>query len=88
METAELEPEVTVQRHQDVCYSLALMDYDSHTIYLGNSICPDDVEEYIVDTLTHEYMHFVLFKHFGVEVAMMYERTLQRPTRLPLQSCS
>lgn len=74
METIWLEPEITVQKHQDVFNSLALVDYDHHTIFLGNNICSDDVEEYIEDTLTHEYMHFVLFKHFGVEAAMMYER--------------
>ena len=70
----KLDLEITAKKHPDVCYSLALVDYDSHTIYLGSDVHPEDVEECIEDMLTHEYMHYVLFKYFGIEVAKMYER--------------
>jgi len=68
------DPEITAKKHPNTCYSLALVDYGSQTIYLGTDVHPEDVEEYIEDTLTHEYMHYVLFKHFGIEVAKMYEK--------------
>lgn len=70
----KLDPEITAEKHPNTCYSLALVDYDSQTIYLGTDVHPEDVEEYIEDTLTHEYMHYVFFKHFGMEVAKAYER--------------
>jgi len=66
--------EISIKKHRNVCYSLALIDYDSHTVYLGSDVHPDDVEECIEDTLTHEYMHYVLFKHFDIDVVKMYER--------------
>lgn len=65
---------ISVRKHPDVCYSLALMDYDSCTIYLGSDVHPDDVEEIIEDTLSHEYIHYVLFKLFGIDISKMYDK--------------
>jgi len=65
---------VCVQTHPDVAGSLALIDYDTSTIYLGNDVDPDDIEELVEDTLTHECIHYILFKHFGINVAKSYDR--------------
>lgn len=70
----QLDLEITLKKHQNVCQSLALVDYDEHLVYLGSDVHPEDIEECIEDTLTHEYMHYVLFEHFGVEIARAYER--------------
>jgi len=68
------EPRISLKKHRDVGYSLALIYYDSSTIYLGNEVHPDDVEECIEDTLTHEYIHYSLFKLFDVRTAKMYDK--------------
>lgn len=67
-------PLITIKKHRNACYSLALIDYSTHTIYLGSNVHSDDIEGYIEDTLTHEYMHYILFKLCGIEIAKMYER--------------
>lgn len=70
----ESDLKITLKKHQDTGYSLAMVDYDSHLVYLGSDVRPEDVEEYIEDTLTHEHMHYVLFSYHGIEAAKAYER--------------
>ena len=38
------QPEISLEKHEDVGYSLALVDYDAQTIFLGTEVHPDDVE--------------------------------------------
>ena len=70
----DTEPRISLRKHRDVGYSLAIIDYDSSTIYLGNEVHPDDVEESIEDTLSHEYIHYSLFKLFNIKTAKMYDK--------------
>ncbi len=70
----DTEPRISLKKDKDVGYSLAIIDYDSSTIYLGNEVHPDDVEECIEDTLTHEYIHYSLFKLFDIKTAKMYDK--------------
>jgi len=70
----DAEPRISLRKHRDVGYSLAIIDYDSSTIYLGNEVHPDDVEECIEDTLSHEYIHYSLFKLFNIKTAKMYDK--------------
>jgi hypothetical protein len=68
------ELKVSIRKHRDVANSLALLDYDSYTIYLGSEVHPDDIEDSIEDTLNHENIHWVLFRLFGIEIAKRYDR--------------
>jgi hypothetical protein len=65
---------LSIRKHPDVANSLALLDYDSFTIYLGSEVHPDDIEECIEETLNHECIHWALFKLFGIEAAKAYDR--------------
>jgi len=66
--------EISVLKHPDVWGSLAMIDYDAEIVYLGSDVHPDDIEEFIEDALTHEWMHYVLFKSFDIETAKKYDR--------------
>ena len=67
-------PRISLMKHPDVWICPALVDYDSDTIYLGNEVHPDDVEELIEDILTHEYTHYVLYTLFDIETAKKYDK--------------
>lgn len=55
--------------------ALGVFDYKLCTIFLGAAyIDPNDIEHYIEKTLAHEWVHYVLFKHFNEEVARRYDR--------------
>jgi len=68
------ELEISILQHPDVCCSLSMIDYDTEIVYLGSDVHPDDVEELTEDILTHEYMHYVLFKNFGIVTAKKYDK--------------
>lgn len=68
------ELKVSIRKHRDVANSLALLHYDSCTIHLGSAVHPDDIEDCIEETLNHEYIHWTMFKLFGLKVAKAYDR--------------